>query len=60
MAIVGTLRQTNIAMEKIMHLKMYFLLEQVNFHCYVSLLEGIYVIFCLARRMGRKDGKNDD
>ncbi len=26
---------------KIHHLKIYFLLEKVNFHCYVSLLEGI-------------------
>ena len=27
---------------KIHHLKMYFLLEKVNFHCHVSLLEGTY------------------
>ena len=34
--------QTNIAMEnrKIHHLKMYSLLEKVDFHCHVSLLEG--------------------
>ena len=35
-----TLGSTNMAGWKMDHLKMYFLLKMVIFHCYVSLLEG--------------------
>ena len=37
----------NIAGWKIHHLKMYFLLEKVNFHCHVSLLEGMF--YCVVQ-----------
>ena len=46
-----TPRSTNIAGWKIHHLKMYFLLEKVNFHCYLCLPEGRF-IDCHYKRYG--------